>query len=120
MTEAQTEKQTCMRRMSEFGPWERAQNLDEWKFRDGHRYCSFCGSCHPDDALSRLKDGEEAGPTDKNYKMYLGSRDKVYFQHFSEEQMKAFIELYNSKAMKVGYPGYFYNPPFFMRYREEA
>jgi hypothetical protein len=39
---------------------------------------------------------------------------KFYFQHLSEEQMQRFIDFYNKKTMKIGYPGYFYSLPFFM------
>lgn len=38
---------------------------------------------------------------------------KFYFQHLSDEQRSEFIELYNNKTMKVGYPGHFYRRPFF-------
>ncbi|WP_125936325.1 hypothetical protein [Streptomyces sp. WAC 06738] len=40
---------------------------------------------------------------------------KFYFQHLSEDQRREFVDLYNSRQMKVGYPGHFYQPPFFMR-----
>lgn len=40
---------------------------------------------------------------------------KFYYQHFSEEQCKKFVELYNAHQMHVGYPGHFYRPPFFMK-----
>lgn len=40
---------------------------------------------------------------------------KFYFMHFSQEQMVRFVELYNQKKLKVGYPGHFYVMPFFMR-----
>lgn len=35
------------------------------------RTCSFCGSCHPDDALALLRRGWDVEPTDKLYKRYL-------------------------------------------------
>lgn len=38
---------------------------------------------------------------------------KFYYQHLSPEQQGEFVRLYNTKAMKVGYPGYFYVWPFF-------
>lgn len=38
---------------------------------------------------------------------------KFYFQHLSPEQQTRFIEFYNSKQMKLGYPGNFYVRPFF-------
>lgn len=40
---------------------------------------------------------------------------KFYYQHLSEVQMRAFIDFYNGQGMKIGYPGHFYQPPFFMR-----
>jgi hypothetical protein len=40
---------------------------------------------------------------------------KFYFQHLSEAQMRRFVDLYNEKKIKMGYPGYFYANPFFMR-----
>lgn len=40
---------------------------------------------------------------------------KFYFQHLSEEQRGRFIELYNDKRLNIGYPGYFYNLPFFCK-----
>lgn len=42
-----------------------------------------------------------------------GQKAKFYFQHFSGEQRDQFIQLHNSRQMKVGYPGHFYVPPFF-------
>ena len=41
------------------------------------------------------------------------SKGKFYYQHLSREQMDEFIELYNTKVMKIGYPGHFYTRPFF-------
>ena len=38
---------------------------------------------------------------------------KFYFQHLSPEQQDEFIELHNSRRMKIGYPGRFYALPFF-------
>jgi hypothetical protein len=35
------------------------------------RGCSYCGSMHPDEFMQKLREGYEAGPTDKNYKVYL-------------------------------------------------
>lgn len=44
-----------------------------------------------------------------------GAQEKFYFQHLSAEQRDEFIDLYNSKRMRVGSPGHFYQPPFFAR-----
>lgn len=109
--------QTCPRRMTELGPWHRTQGNDTWGERDGKLRCSFCGSLHPDDVIARLTAGEQAGPTDKNYKVYVGNHDKAYFQHFDKAHMEAFLALYNAQAMNVGMPGHFYKLPFFMSYQ---
>ena len=60
------------------------------------------------------------------------ARLKFYFQHLSEDQRREFVDLYNARpkrrfatfqdatefepgnGMQVGYPGYFYQMPFFM------
>lgn len=98
---------------------------DEWQHReqmaDGlvDEHCSYCGSLRPEKFLELVKAAWEVGPTDKNYKAYLSAPDshkdtKFYFQHLNTEQRHEFIDLYNSKKMKVGYPGYFYRKPFFV------
>ena len=70
-----TEHHTCPRRMSDFGPWERKEGLDEYTKGHGlvgqHRGCNFCGSMHPDDFMQAVRDGLEIGPTDKSYKLYV-------------------------------------------------
>lgn len=73
-----TEVQTCPRRMSDLGPWERAEGLDSWTTGHGlagqeniGTSCSFCGSLHPDRFMGLVRDGWIVGPTDKNYKAYL-------------------------------------------------
>jgi hypothetical protein len=71
-------RQTCPRRMSDFGPWDRSEGLDKWT--TGHRVgqdavglsCSFCGSLNPDRFLELVREGWIVGPTDKSYKAYLG------------------------------------------------
>ncbi len=72
-------KQTCPRRVSDIGPWERAEGLDEWREDRGlagqNRVglsCSFCGSLHPDRFMELVREGWVVGPTDKSYKAYLG------------------------------------------------
>lgn len=42
-----------------------------------------------------------------------GKEAKFYFQHLSPEQRTEFIELHNARSMRIGVPGYFYQPPFF-------
>jgi hypothetical protein len=76
--------------------------------------CSYCGSIAPDEFMRLAREGVELGPTDKNYKVYVGSeRRKFYFQHLSFGQELEFIELYNTRTLKIGYPGHFYVLPFF-------
>jgi hypothetical protein len=74
------ETQTCPRRLSDWGPWERTEGLDRWT--TGHGVvgqdqvglsCSFCGSLHPDRFMELVRDGWIVGPTDKSYKAYLES-----------------------------------------------
>jgi hypothetical protein len=61
--------------MTELGPWERAEGLDEYRPDHGIigqvRGCTFCGSMEPGDFLEAVKDGAEIGPTDKSYKLYV-------------------------------------------------
>lgn len=38
---------------------------------------------------------------------------KFYYQHLDDAQRDEFIGLVNDKAMRIGYPGYFYVLPFF-------
>lgn len=80
--------------------------------------CTYCGSIKPSTFFELIEGGVEVEPTDKNYKAYIAApgvrgAGKFYFQHFSAADRKKFIELYNNKTMKIGYPGHFYNRPFF-------
>lgn len=43
---------------------------------------------------------------------------KFYYQHLSDDQKREFIDLWNAKRMRVGYPGHFYRLPFFMTYAD--
>lgn len=128
--------------MGEFGPWEHQDNLDRWEDdtdAPGIQRCSFCGSMKPEHFLAQLRAGAEIEPTDKEYKAYVhfdtgafpvtvteqreggslthisgGVRHlKFYYQHLSKAQRQEFIDLYNSGAMKIAYPGHFYVRPFF-------
>lgn len=83
--------------------------------------------------MERVEQGWVVGPTDKTYKAYLSQAEgadmgrtetKFYFQHLSDEQRNRFIELYNNALTKpkpiepymhIGYPGAFYNLPYFCR-----
>ncbi len=117
--------QTCPRRLTDWGPWERTENIDTWDIREQMhaglraRHCSFCGSLHPDDFMRLVTEGWKVGATDKNYKAYLGSPDgrshetKFYFQHLSVEQKREFVDLYNRHVVQFDGGG-FYQFPYFM------
>lgn len=112
----------CPRRSSPRNPsvFKFDAEPDHWRT---DRTCSYCGSMHPDDVIELVRSGNaEIVPTDKNYKAYVRNRSgaeteegKFYYPHFSGDQMQAFIDLCNSRAMHIGYPGYFYVLPYFMR-----
>jgi hypothetical protein len=87
---------TCGRRMSEFGPWQRKENIDYYEKRDSYDACSFCGSAKFE-LLKEVIDKVNAGATGytiewasgKNYKIYLGTPDnsqiKFYTPHIPKE-----------------------------------
>lgn len=82
--------------------------------------CSYCGSMSAEAFFEAIGAGAELTPTDKSYKVYVGGRRKFYFQHLSLEQMQSFIDLWNEGKLRIGYPGHFYVPPFFMQLRPPA
>lgn len=104
---------TCGRRhdYEQFGmPVRGAENADRWRSEET---CSYCGSLSPRALFAAIDTGTVLSPTDKNYKVYVGHRAKFYFQHFSAEDRRFFIELYNRRLLNIGYPGFFYVAPFF-------
>lgn len=107
---------TCGRRndMVAFGGDEK--NADYWRPDGG---CSYCGSMSPEEFFKAVEAGAEVGPTDKNYKAYVRGAGhghaKFYFQHLSDADKTRFIELFNTKKMKIGMPGHFYTTPFFCK-----
>lgn len=111
---------TCPRRLENGNP-EAYGGLNSDTYREGRgglvgqaRGCSYCGSMSPDDFMEAVRAGTKIGPTDKNYKAYVGEMEgKFYFQHLSDDQKKEFIDLLNDKKVNLGYPGYFYNLPYF-------
>lgn len=69
---------TCPRRMTELGPWERAEDLDSYVQGHGligiqhdNLSCSFCGSLSPDTFIQWIRDGARLVPSDKSYKCYV-------------------------------------------------
>lgn len=107
-----SEKHTCPRRADHFSPDRNETGVDSWR-DDGT--CSYCGSLSGDAFMCLAEAKAELGPTDKNYKVYVGSRSKFYFQHLSDEQRQRFVELLNqSGALNIGQPGRFYRLPFFV------
>ena len=48
---------------------------DEWRVRDGHRHCSYCGSLHPEELFAAIEVGATVTPTDKSYKIYVDVPD---------------------------------------------
>lgn len=79
--------------------------------------CSYCGSMNPDTLMEALEAGTVTiGATDKSYKIYVDGSKKFYFQHFSEAQMKRFIELFNERRIRFsGGIGFYVFPYFFMK-----
>lgn len=128
--------------MADFGPWEHREGMDTWvdtPFVSENRVapvCSFCGSLHPGKFLELAARGWRVEPTDKPYKAYLhevhfgpmktavpgeslppvsSKTAKFYYQHFTQEQKRNFISLYNEGTLALTAPGHFYVLPFFMR-----
>lgn len=93
---------------------------DSYREREGHMVCSYCGSLHEDDFWQCVDAGEELGPTDKSYKVYVGRSKKFYFKHLSESGMHKFVEYYNAQRLKIGFPGHFYTTPFFIMFTGSA
>ena len=94
---------------------------DEDRWRDDGT-CSYCGSISPEAFFEAIERGTELGPTDKNYKVYVGvtEHQKFYFQHLSQDERTRFVDLFNAGTLKIGYPGRFYVVPFFMRFGPPA
>lgn len=97
--------------------------LDFWQKRDGHKACSYCGSISPEELFAAIAAGCKVTPTDKSYKIYCDvpldaggtAHAKFYFQHLDQAGKDRFLELYNTKAMALAIPGYFYVTPYFAR-----
>lgn len=88
-------------------------------WRPDDNTCSYCGSMHPEDFMKALWARKELTPTDKSYKVYVHDKragQKFYFQHLSIPQRQQMIDLMNLGRLNLAYPGYFYTPPFFVRF----
>lgn len=88
---------------------------DRWTERGT---CSWCGSISPEALFEAIDRGDELGPTDKNYKVYVGGQPKFYFQHLDADDQRRFIALLNDGKLNIGYPGHFYVLPFFASIRK--
>lgn len=113
----QAAKFTCPRAVEDgaVSPVFKFGSEHEWR-PDGT--CSYCGSLSEGRFFEAVEAGEEVTPTDKPYKAYVrsaGGSGKFYFQHLSEEGRTRFVELANSKRMRLAFPGHFYVLPFFCR-----
>jgi len=129
-------KQRCPRRNESPNPegyGDGTATPDHWQLRHGRkgpRFCSYCGSLHPDDFMAVAREGGGVlGPTDKNYKVYVtiesvqytptstvytnGKKEKTtklprqtaqlkfYFQHLSDDQRREFVDLYNARPRRT-------------------
>lgn len=88
--------------------------------------CTFCGSLPPDTFMDWIRRGGVVHGTDKSYKAYIeppagesGGEAKFYYKHLSPEQREEFIELFNSKQMKLTESG-LYVLPFFCSWTTES
>jgi hypothetical protein len=111
------ERFTCPRRheVGSHVPPLGTPDADKWR-EDGT--CAYCGSLSPERFFELVEAGAEVTPTDKDYKAYIrpggSARDlKFYFQHLDEAGRDRFVELHNSKRMRLGVPGHFYRRPYF-------
>lgn len=95
--------------------------MHEFKLRADDT-CEYCGGLNPATILRLIEEDKcSIIPTDKNYKIYVKTAEreyKAYFYDFTQEQRDKFIELYNSRKMKLEYPGDFYVLPFFARIKK--
>lgn len=105
---------TCPRRSDGIGVYSDLTDSDRWT----NEHCSWCGSMQPEAFLDQASHSVKLGPTDKDYKVYVGD-DKFYFQHLNSDQKDAFIVLLNTSKLNLGYPGEFYVLPFFIETTQE-
>jgi hypothetical protein len=116
-----SERQTCPRRMREWGPWERKDGLDRWSLHyNGDRTCSFCGSWDPAQFIAFCDVIATAGTTAPGSVDYIRQKGKLYVHrpgirnagegaikfycaHFSKEQMTPGVELTIDRARAVSH-----------------
>lgn len=108
---------TCPSRF-QLGARDKIENIDCWQYRGekiaafDNRYCSYCGSLHPDVFISLAQKGNEITPTDKNYKAYVEGGGKFYFWHMDPSHVLAFMRLHRTGRLKIAYPHLFYKMPY--------
>lgn len=101
------EVQTCQRRMQDFGPWERKENIDGWIMVGDDKCCSFCGSMHPNRVIELIKlyGIEIIECSTKSYKWYVKQKNvpnasyggiKYYRFHDTPEFIKQYNEIINN------------------------
>ena len=81
------------------------------------KYCSYCGSLHPQIFLDLVEKGAELIPTDKDYKAYITFKKietKFYFWHLSKLNINRYIELAEKRKINFAFPGFFYKKPYFL------
>lgn len=86
------DRHTCPRRYVD----GTIENPDVWYKKDDYRTCSYCGSLHPDDLLTIIKD-EGFGVIEKStksYKWYV-SCSKGHLKYYRPHDTESFIEGYN-------------------------
>lgn len=108
------ERQTCGRRMGEFGPWEMIENIDHWEvLANGDKVCSFCGSLHPMTVIEIIKVHglQTVQRSTKSYKWYIQRPNvknasdggiKYYRHHDTEDFINTFNEIVDK--VKAGNP----------------
>jgi len=99
---------TCPRRMTDFGPWDHKEDMDEWEVRvtGGPRHCSFCGSLHPDEFFAACEDCCKTGSmtridtTTKRGKFYVhGPVDaKFWNYHCTQEEWNTKVDVVKKAA----------------------
>jgi hypothetical protein len=96
------ERQRCRRRDESFMGLEKEPLPDYWIKEGDLRKCSYCGSLHPVDLISLIKQHGFGiiNRSDKSYKWYINNIPgviKYYRQHNTEE----FINQYNEQLSLI-------------------